>query len=69
LGRNYAGVHKYAEKQGLKFSRRPRRESAPTLQDILALAPQPLARNDPGLKGRGRGRAGVKDTPATRSAS
>lgn len=41
LGRNYAGVHKYAEKQGLKFSRRPRRESAPTLQDILALAPQP----------------------------
>ncbi len=38
LGRNYAGVHKFAEKQGLAFARRTRRKPAPTLQDILALA-------------------------------
>ena len=38
LGRNYAGVHKFAEKQGLAFARRTRWKPAPTLQDILALA-------------------------------
>ena len=37
LGRNYAGVYKFAEKQGLRFPRRPRRDSAPTLADILAM--------------------------------
>ena len=38
LGRNFAGVHKYAAKQGLGFGRRPRRDAPPTLADILALA-------------------------------
>lgn len=37
LGRNCAGVHKYAEKQGVRFGRRARRTPAPTLPDILAL--------------------------------
>ena len=38
LGRNFAGVHKYAAKQGLGFGRRPRRDTPPTIADILALA-------------------------------
>lgn len=38
LGRNYAGVHKFAEKQGFAFARRTRWKPTPTLQDILALA-------------------------------
>jgi hypothetical protein len=38
LCRNYAGVHKFAEKQGFAFARRTRWKPTPTLQDILALA-------------------------------
>ena len=38
LGRNFAGVHKYAAKRGLGFGRRPRRDPTPTIADILALA-------------------------------
>ena len=38
LGRNFAGVHKYAAKKGLGFGRRPRRDPPPTITDILALA-------------------------------
>ncbi|WP_339454547.1 hypothetical protein, partial [Pseudomonas sp. EA_5y_Pfl2_R50] len=41
LGRKYAAVHKFAEKQGVRFGRRARRKSAPTLQDILGLSPRP----------------------------
>ena len=37
LGRNYAGVYKFVEKQGLRFPRRPRHKVAPTLANILAL--------------------------------
>ncbi|MGW8192112.1 hypothetical protein [Sphingomonas hankookensis] len=37
LGRGYAAVHKYAAKQGFRFERRPRRDPAPSLTDILAL--------------------------------
>ena len=38
LGRNFAGVHKYAAKECLGFGRRSRRDPTPTLADILALA-------------------------------
>ena len=41
LGRKYAAVHKFAEKQGVRFGRRARRKPAPTLQDILGLSPRP----------------------------
>ena len=37
LDRNYAAVHKYAEKHGYRFGRRPRRVPLPTVADILAL--------------------------------
>ncbi len=38
LGRNFAGVHKYAAKQAFGFGRRSRRDPTPTIADILALA-------------------------------
>lgn len=54
LGRNYAAVHKYAEKHGLRFGRRPRRDPLPTKADILALDdPEAMER-----RGEGEGDCG-----------
>ena len=39
IDRKYPAVHKYAEKHGFRFSRRPRREVPWTLAEILALDP------------------------------